>query len=73
MKQHTALKIVMWIAVVGVLFSGYLSYSEIFRKVCALGNLGTCSNVFSIPACIYGFVMYLIVFIISLLGLKSKK
>jgi uncharacterized membrane protein len=73
MKHTTALKTIMWISVVGVLFSGYLSYTEIFRQVCALGNFGTCSNVFSIPACVYGFVMYLIVLIVSLCGLRGKK
>jgi uncharacterized membrane protein len=72
MKKDTSLKIIAWIALTGVLFSGYLSYTEIFKKTCALGNLGTCTNVFSIPACVYGFIMYVIVLIISLLGLKSK-
>lgn len=69
MKSRTALKTIMWLSILGMLFSGYLSYAELFRKFCALG---TCTNVAGVPACVYGFVMYLIVFVISLLGLKNK-
>lgn len=70
LKKETALKIVAWLSLAGMLFSGYLSYIELVQKFCALG---TCTNVAGVPACVYGFVMYLIVFIISVLGLKSKK
>jgi uncharacterized membrane protein len=70
MKKQTALKVVMWLSVLGMLFSGYLSYTELVQKFCALG---TCTNVAGVPACVYGFVMYLIVFIVSILGIKSKK
>jgi uncharacterized membrane protein len=70
MKKEAALKIILVISIAGMLFSGYLSYTEIFAGLCAIG--GTCSSVASIPACVYGFVMYLIVFIICLLGLKKK-
>jgi uncharacterized membrane protein len=70
MKKEGALKAILVISLAGMLFSGYLSYTEIFRGVC---SMGTCSSVASIPACVYGFVMYLVVFVISLLGLKGKK
>lgn len=72
MNKQTALKVIFGIALIGVLFSGYLSYTEIFKQTCALG--GGCSvTIFSLPSCVYGLVMYLIVLIISLVGLKSKK
>lgn len=67
MKKEIALKIVLGISLVGILFSGYLSYTELFANKCVLG----CSKVADIPACVYGFVMYLIVFTISFLGLKK--
>jgi uncharacterized membrane protein len=70
MKKQTALKVVMWLSLAGMLFSGYLSYTELVQKFCALG---TCINVGGVPACVYGFVMYLIVFVVSILGIKSKK
>ena len=70
MKKQTALKILFWISLAGVLFSGYLSYSEILQQTCAIG---TCSaKVFTLPSCVYGFVMYLVGLIISIIGLKSK-
>lgn len=70
MKKELALKIILGLSIAGMLFSGYLSYTEIYQQTCAL-NL-TCSNVVGVPACVYGFVMYLVVFTISILGLKSK-
>jgi hypothetical protein len=69
--KKLALKIIMWISVAGMAFSGYLSYTELFQKVCALG--GGCTSIIGLPSCVYGFVMYAIVFVISLFGLKAKK
>jgi len=71
MKKEAALKTILVISIAGMLFSGYLSYSELFNQTCALG--GACTSVATIPACVYGFFMYLIVLIISILGLKNKK
>lgn len=70
MKKKNALKTILIISIAGMLFSGYLSASELFAKICAVGG---CSNIAGIPTCVYGFVMYLIVFIISILGLKSRE
>ena len=69
MKKQTSLAIILIISIAGLLFSGYLSYSEIFRKSCPLGG---CSNLLGFPVCVYGFIMYLLIFIISILGLKNK-
>lgn len=70
MKRKTSLKIIILLALAGVLFSGYLSYSEIVKQTCGLGD--TCSAVFTIPACVYGFFMYLLVLIFSWIGFKAK-
>jgi hypothetical protein len=70
MKKHTALKILFWISLAGVLFSGYLSYTEIFQEVCALGTCST--EIFTLPSCVYGLVMYLAGLIISIIGLRNK-
>jgi len=74
MQKQTELKTIMWIAIVGMLFSGYLSYTELFAGFCGATQLGLgqCTNVFKIPACVIGFVMYLVVLIIAILGLKAK-
>lgn len=69
MKKQTALKIILIISIAGLLFSGYLSYSELFAKACPLGS---CTSVKGIPACVYGFFMYLVLLIVSILGLKSE-
>ena len=70
MNKKLSLMIVLALSVAGMLFSGYLSYGELTSGTCALG--GGCTSVMSIPACVYGFVMYAIVFVVALLGLKSK-
>lgn len=69
--KNLALKIILAISVVGMAFSGYLSYGELTSNVCPIG--GGCPSVAQIPACVYGLVMYTIVFIVSLCGLKAKK
>lgn len=71
MKKDLALKLILAISIAGMLFSGYLSYGELVARSCPLG--GGCTSVLGLPACVYGFVIYLIVFIIALLGLLEKK
>ena len=71
MKKQTALKALFWVSLAGALFSGYLSYTEIFQQVCALGTCST--TVFCVPSCVFGLVMYLIGQVISILGIKSNK
>jgi len=71
MKKETALKIILIISIAGMLFSGYLSYLELFQQICALGS--SCSTkILSLPSCVYGFVMYLVVFVIAVLGLRKN-
>ena len=74
MKKQTSLKTILIISILGMLFSGYLSYGEVFSNACYASQIGmgSCTNVLTIPACVYGFVMYLIVFVISILGLRSS-
>jgi len=70
MKKDLALRLILGLSIVGMAFSGYLSYGELIQKACPVGG---CSEIFSIPVCVYGFVMYTAVFILSCLGLKEKK
>ena len=71
MRKQLALQVILGIAIAGMLFSGYLSYSELVRSTCALG--GGCPSVATVPACVYGFVMYTALLVIAILGLVSKK
>ena len=69
-KKQISLKIILAISITGLLFSGYLSFFEVIMKRCALG--GGCGTLLGLPVCLYGFAMYLIIFIITILGLKAK-
>ncbi len=74
MRIKTSLRIILIISVAGLLFSGYLSYTELFAGYCGASELGmgSCTSIVSIPACVYGFIMYLAVFVIAVLGLREK-
>lgn len=74
MKKQAALKTVLIISIAGILFSGYLSYAELFQKLANFCPSGICGNqIAGIPVCIYGLAMYMVIFVISLLGLLSRK
>jgi uncharacterized membrane protein len=73
-EKQTALKAILILSIAGLLFSGYLSYTELFASSPAFCSSATCSQqIASIPVCVYGFIMYLIIFVLSIIGLKSKK
>ena len=65
MESIKALNIVMWLSIAGMLFSGYLSFTELTANTCAIGG---CSALAGIPTCVYGFAMYLAIFIICIIG-----
>jgi len=72
MNKQIVLKSILGVSLAGMLFSGYLSYFEIFQQVCGFG--GVCSTkILTIPSCVYGFVVYLVVFVLSIIGLNCKK
>lgn len=77
MSKTLALKIIFGIAIAGVLFSGYLSYYELFvPEGCSAAAISCGTKVVtiaSLPACVYGLVMYTIVLIISGLATFGKK
>ncbi len=79
MRPKTALKIILVIGLAGLTFSGYLSYWELFRGTCqnSLVSCGTgaapVATYLKYPACVYGFFMYLLVTIISILGLVKRE
>ncbi|MFH1286594.1 MAG: hypothetical protein ABII02_02485 [Candidatus Magasanikbacteria bacterium] len=74
MTRKKSLQIIFIIAIAGLLFSGYLSYGELFGT-CDLGcpAPGAPGSIFGYPACVYGFFMYLLLVIFSGLGLRAKK
>jgi uncharacterized membrane protein len=72
MPMKRALQVIFAISVFGLLFSGVLTYHELFGVAAtscpAPGAPGT---VLGYPACVYGFFMYLMITIIATLGLRG--
>jgi hypothetical protein len=63
-KNHS--KIVFYLGLAGVLFSGYLSAVKLFSSTCAFGE--SCPYFLGYPACFYGFGLFLIIFLVALGG-----
>ena len=64
MRHKTATIIVLIVALGGMIFSGYLSYTNLWGSGCqeALIKCGGAKTVeiFGLPTCVYGFFMFLI-------------
>lgn len=77
MTQKTALTIIFVIAICGVLFSGYLSFYELFVPAGCSEAVISCgekiTSIASLPACVYGLVMYMVVLVVSGVALFGKK
>ena len=63
-------KVLLGLALAGLVFSGYLSGVKLFTDTCAF-NEG-CPIFLGYPACYYGFAMYLTMTLILLLGSFEK-
>lgn len=72
MEERNALGAVLFISLIGLLFSGYLTYMEVFKNVCIFGP-ETCFKFFSLPISFYEFAIFLILFLISMFGLKHPE
>ncbi|MCX6710955.1 MAG: hypothetical protein NTZ02_02590, partial [Candidatus Woesearchaeota archaeon] len=59
------------LAVAGTLFSGYMSATKFFSQACPFNEL--CTEVFGLPACYYGFVMFAALLVLSAVQLFRKK
>ena len=73
MTMRRALQTILTIAVFGVVFSGVLTYRELFTGgVAKCPSPGAPGTVFGYPACVYGFFMYLVITVVATLGLRAK-
>lgn len=74
MKQKTAMLVALGVSIVGMFFSGFLSYRELFLNSCDLGfvRCGGGNIDLGLPACVYGLMMYTVLVIVLGLGLKRK-
>ena len=77
MKAETALKSIFGLAIAGTLFSGYLTYYELFVPGGCSEALITCGTknltIATLPACVYGFIMYVTILTITSLALFKKE
>lgn len=72
MNAKLALKIISIVSFGGILFSGYLSYGELTGQALSCPASAGISNILGIPVCVYGLIMYIVVFTVAVLGLLSK-
>lgn len=74
MSMKGALQSILTVSVLGVLFSGYLSYLDLFGEPAAPAcpPLGTPGTILGYPPCVYGLVMYLVVALTAALGLRAE-
>jgi len=77
MPYKKTLQFILVLAIAGVLFSGYLSYYELFVPEGCGEAIVSCGEksitIASLPACVYGFVMYLIILLLTSWSLLNKK
>jgi hypothetical protein len=66
MSMKRAVQWIFGISLVGVGFSGTLTYREVFAgSAAACPSPGAPGTVFGYPACVYGLVMYVVIAVIS--------
>ncbi len=86
MHEKDALTVIFVLGIAGMLFSGYLTWGEVFAPplkclqpsvvapTCG-SNVGI-SQIFGLPVCVYGFAMYTAISLISgyaLFGNRKKR
>jgi uncharacterized membrane protein len=74
MTAKRALQGILAISLFGVMFSGVLTYHEFFGTPAATcPSPGAPGTVLGYPACVYGFVMYVTIAVIAILGLHAER
>lgn len=76
MNKRISLILILIFSVLGMLLSGYLSYLNLWGAGCSKFFI-SCGGakqvlIFGQPTCVYGFFMYLIVFILGIISLVKE-
>ena len=67
-----ALQIAFGLCLCGIVFSGTLTYDELFRRsVVACPSPGAPGTLLGYPACVYGFLLFVILAFVTGFGLRS--
>jgi len=73
MTPRRALQIILAISLFGVLFSGTLTWREVFADAARCPSPGAPGTIFGYPACVYGFFMYLALSVTAFFGLRATR
>jgi hypothetical protein len=69
-----ALQIIVAVSVFGAIFSGVLTYGELFgAQAVSCPSPGAPGTIWGYPACVYGFFMYLAIAVTAALGLFAAR
>ena len=66
-----ALQLILVLSLAGLLFSGTLTYREVFASAAQCPSPGAPGTILGYPACVYGFFMYLAITIVAIVGLRA--
>lgn len=72
MDMKRALATTLIISLAGVAFSGFLTYREFAAHTAACAPLAPAGTIFGYPPCVYGLGMYLLLTVVSVLGLRAR-
>ena len=73
-RMKHALQATLVVSAGGILFSGFLTYRELFvNSALACPSPGAPGTILGYPACVYGFFMYCAVAAISAFGLTGAR
>ena len=72
-RMKHALQGTLVVSVGGALFSGVLTYRELFANALACPSPGAAGTILGYPACVYGFFMYCILAAASIFGLTGAR
>ena len=69
-----ALQIILGISIFGAVFSGVLTFAELFgQSAVSCPSPGAAGTILGYPACVYGFFMYLAIAATATGGLMSSR
>lgn len=73
-NMKRALQIILGIGIFGAVFSGVLTYAELFgQSAASCPTPGAAGTILGYPACVYGFFMYLAIAATATGGLMSSR
>lgn len=68
-----SLQLILLLALAGLMFSGTLTYREVFASAAKCPSPGAPGTILGYPACVYGFFMYLAIVITAITGLRAGR